>query len=134
MNTLQRNKILAHLAKWRQEYKVPLDEVVIIGSAAMVFRGISLEVGDIDIELPPSRIAILKEGANKTPLKGTNFTSLTFDNYNVELLDVNLGREYEMIGLLKVATLDQLRKDYAGWGRPKDLEKIKMIETFYSKR
>lgn len=130
----QRNKILTHLANWRREYNVPLDEVVIIGSAAMVLHGIDLEVGDIDVEVPPSRIAALKDAAIKTPLKGTNFTSLTFHKYNVELLDVNLGREYKMIGLFKVATLAQLRSDYTRWGRPKDFEKIKMIETFSTTR
>lgn len=117
------------LQDWCAVHAVPFEEVVIFGSAALLFHELVDLCNDIDIELPQPTIDRLLPDGIVTPIEGTSFFKVSYIGHDIEHIDQTTHKPWADIDGLKICTLDRLLDDYQMFNRPKDRVKIHRIRA-----
>lgn len=130
------------------------DDFYIIGSSAIVLAGFSLEsVDDIDLLTSTRDADLLKKHWHHRKLNDyipkdgdkfrSNFGRFIFDGFKVEVmgdLELNTERIWQKVRVndflriktekisIKIPTIAEQIRILKAFGRPKDLEKVKLIE------
>ncbi len=117
---------------------LPRGSYIVYGSAPFAVLGIR-EVNDIDLLVSDELYEKLKKDGWKKVIKGPNDEPLTFDIYDAHRtwkfsgyapsLPELLSRSFEVEGV-PFASLEDVQKWKADWGREKDLEDIILIDNY----
>lgn len=121
-----------------KELNFPKGEYVVFGSCPMTIAGLR-ESNDIDMLISESLYEKLEEAGWEKINKGPNDTPLTkdifelhntweFSTYSPSLEE--LLSDADIIDGIPFASLQHVRKWKEAWGRPKDVEDVKLIDKY----
>lgn len=110
-------------------YAVPFEEVVIFGSAALLFHELVDLCNDIDIELPQPTIDRLLPLGVRTPITDTRFMRVSYAGHDIDHIDCTTGKPWVEIDGWKICTIERLHSDYQMFNRPEDRIKIHRIRA-----
>ena len=124
---LTKKDVLRMLKKYFSKYDP--SQFVLFLNASLVMRGISKTCHDLDVGITKELSKQLeKDGYKKNIAKFTGDDRYEI-NDQFECFVCDFG-DYEKIDGYNCSTIDQIKKTYRQMGRPKDLEKLKVIEKF----
>jgi hypothetical protein len=119
----------------------PEGEYVVFGSCPLAVAGIR-EANDIDMLISPALYAQLEKAGWQQLDKGEDDKPLTHDVFEVHenwnfstyapTLD-DLKADANIVDGVPFASLAHVRKWKDAWGRPKDMEDVRMIDEYLSK-
>jgi hypothetical protein len=114
---------------WCALHDVPVEEVVVFGSSALLFHDLVDLCNDIDIELPQVTIDRLLPLAVVSPIEETTLSRATYLGYEIEHIDQCTDKPWVLMDGLKICALTRLRDDYRMFNRSKDRIKRQRIES-----
>lgn len=130
--TLSAQHLVNRIAEWCEDNDVPLTSVHVIGSAAMFLHGIVVDVEEVDIQLDTELYSRLSPSyIEEYARDGVVYDSMHFEG---SLLNVSaaIERDHQPYGAFSISTLEQLRNECVKLDRPKDRQKISLIDAHLS--
>lgn len=130
--TLSAQHLVNRIAEWSEDNNVPLTSVHVIGSAAMFLHGIVVDVEEIDIQLDVELYGRLSPSYMEELRREDGvFDSMHFEE---SLINVSaaIERDHQQYGAFVISTLEQLRNECVKLDRPKDRQKITLIDAHLS--